>query len=311
MRWGIGRMSYTVDPGLYALGQPGQESRVFVTANYKMSFDSLRSALAGFDAWLLVLDTKGVNVWCAAGKGTFGTEELLFRMEATGLASLVGHREIILPQLSGPGVAAHEVRRRSGFRVIYGPIRAADLPLFLAAGVKATPPMRRKAFTTAERLVLIPIELVAAAKAGLLALVGLYFLALCLSAFAWGPALRALAVPAIAFALSLLGGTVLVPLALPWLPGRSFSLKGFLVGLFVAISLLSLGASAASGTARSCIFLSWIPATTAYLAMNFTGASTFTSLSGVKREMRCSLPLEVAGAALGLAFWCWSVWAGR
>ncbi|MCK5724320.1 MAG: acetyl-CoA synthase subunit gamma, partial [Gammaproteobacteria bacterium] len=44
-RWGVGRMSYTVDPGLYALGNPNGQSPVLVTANYKMSFDRLREAL--------------------------------------------------------------------------------------------------------------------------------------------------------------------------------------------------------------------------------------------------------------------------
>jgi hypothetical protein len=76
VRWGIGRMRYRVDPGLYAVGQPTPDSPVLVFANYKMSFDGLRSQLAGVDAWVLVLDTQGVNVWCAAGKGTFGTKWL-------------------------------------------------------------------------------------------------------------------------------------------------------------------------------------------------------------------------------------------
>ena len=76
-RWGVGRMRYTVEPGLYALGRPDKTSRVFVTANYKMSFDCLRGSLPNHNAWVLVLDTKGINVWCAAGKGTFGTDELV------------------------------------------------------------------------------------------------------------------------------------------------------------------------------------------------------------------------------------------
>ena len=84
-RWGVGRMDYSIDPGLYALGNPDRESSVLVTANYKMSFDELRCALPGRDFWILVLDTKGINVWCAAGKGTFGTKELVMRIEASGL----------------------------------------------------------------------------------------------------------------------------------------------------------------------------------------------------------------------------------
>ena len=69
-------MNYKVDPGLYALGAPDADSPVLVSANFKMSFDLLREALPGRNAWILVLDTDGINVWCAAGKGTFGTEEL-------------------------------------------------------------------------------------------------------------------------------------------------------------------------------------------------------------------------------------------
>jgi hypothetical protein len=36
----------------------------------------------------------------------------------------------------------------------------------------------------------------------------------------------------------------------------------------------------------------------AYLAMNFTGASTFTSLSGVKKEIRYSMPWIIGSIAL-------------
>ena len=114
-RWGIGRMSYLVPPGLYAVGSPTPDDPVLVTANYKMSYDLVRSELAGRNVWLLVLETNGINVWCAAGKGTFGTGELVARIEASRLAQVVGHRRLILPLLGAPGVSAHEVRSRTGF----------------------------------------------------------------------------------------------------------------------------------------------------------------------------------------------------
>jgi hypothetical protein len=79
VRWGIGRMRYAIAPGLYAVGNPSPDSPVFVSANFKMSFDLLRAELEGLAGWILVLDTKGINVWCAAGKGTFGTEEIVRR----------------------------------------------------------------------------------------------------------------------------------------------------------------------------------------------------------------------------------------
>ena len=102
-RLGQNREGYRVAPGLYSLGSPGPDSPVIVTANYTLSFDAVRSSLPGWDTYILVLDTKGINVWCAAGKGTFGTEELINRIRKTGLSSVVTHHRIILPQLGAPG----------------------------------------------------------------------------------------------------------------------------------------------------------------------------------------------------------------
>ena len=163
-RIGVFRMNYSVTPGLYALGSPDDKSPVLVTANYKMSFDRLREALRGRNVWILVLDTIGINVWCAAGKGTFGTEELVRKIESSGLRSIVSHRKLVLPQLGAPGVAAHKVAKFSGFKVQYGPIRAEDLPAYLDAGFQTTAQMRIMTFPLKERAVLIPIELVEAVK---------------------------------------------------------------------------------------------------------------------------------------------------
>lgn len=135
-------MNYKVEPGLYSVGNPDKSSPVLVTANYEMSFDSLRKELKGLDAWILVLDTKGINVWCAAGKGTFGTTELLNRIAIVQLDKVVSHRTLILPQLGAPGVSEHEVLKNSGFKVQYGPVRAKDIKEYIHSGLKATAEMR-------------------------------------------------------------------------------------------------------------------------------------------------------------------------
>jgi len=119
VRCGFGRMKYTVEPGLYGVGNPDGDSVVLVSANYKLSFDALRKELRGLDAWIMVLDTKGVNVWCAAGKGTFGTDEIIRRIKKIRLEEIVNHKRLIVPQLGAPGVAAHHVRKRCGFSVTY------------------------------------------------------------------------------------------------------------------------------------------------------------------------------------------------
>jgi len=306
-RWGVGRMHYTVEPGLYALGNPDNSSSVLVTANYKMSFDRLREALPGRDAWLLVLDTEGINVWCAAGKGTFGTEELLRRIMLSGLTKIITHRELILPQLSGPGVAAHQVKKFSGFRVHYGPIRSSDLPAYLDASLKATPEMRVKTFTLRERAVLIPIELVAAFKAVLLILLAFFLLGgLGGPAGYWANAMNYGIFAAIAFLTAILAGAVLTPILLPVLPGRAFSLKGCIVGVVSAVILLIMrnpDLAVWSGRLEALAWLLLAPAFASYLAMNFTGASTYTSLSGVKKEMRTAIPFQIGAGMAGLGFW--------
>jgi acetyl-CoA decarbonylase/synthase complex subunit gamma len=278
-----------------------------VTANYKLSFDKLREKLAGRNAWILVLDTKGINVWCAAGKGTFGTEELVTRIRANGLAQVVSHRKLILPQLAGPGISAHAVQKTSGFKVIYGPIRSADLPAFLDADLQATPEMRRKTFTFWERMVLVPMELVGACKAAFVVLLVLVLLGSLLrpggfmaNLLGHGPC------SVIAIVASVLTGAVLTPLLLPWLPGRAFALKGLIPGSLAFLAFVLLRWDHGSAWPDRLEIVSWLPlvlAISAYLAMNFTGASTYTSLSGVKKEMRWALPFQIGAGILGLGLW--------
>jgi acetyl-CoA decarbonylase/synthase complex subunit gamma len=306
-RLGVLRMNYSVAPGLYALGNPHDNSPVLVTANYKMSFDRLREALLGRNVWILVLDTIGINVWCAAGKGTFGTEELVSKIESSGLSSIVSHRKLILPQLGAPGVAAHLVAKLSGFKVQYGPIRAEDLPAYLDNGFKATAQMRIMTFPLKERAVLIPIELNEALKAFLIIAPILFLLSgIGGPAGFWANTLNYGLFAVLAFLSAILGGTVINPLLLPYLPGRAFSVKGLSIGIAIALILLYLRDINLQAWPERIETLSWlliIPVISAYLAMNFTGASTYTSLSGVKKEMRWALPLQIVAGAVGLITW--------
>jgi len=312
MRLGIGRDRYRVDPGLYALGEPGPEAPVLVSANYKLSLDHLRAALPGRSAWILVLDTEGVNVWCAAGHGSFGTEELLRRIDREDLAGQVKTRRLILPQLGAPGVDARRVREESGLRAVWGPVMAADLPAFLDAGCKATPAMRRKRFPLGERAALVPLEFRHALRWALL--LGLALAAL--NALGWGLPYRAAleahgALAAGALLVGLLAGTVATPLLLPWLPGRAFSLKGLAAGLLCLVPPVAyLWPMAATAGARvelagwGLVAVAWA----SFLGLQFTGCSTYTSLSGVRVEMRRFLPLQIAAAALGLALALFARW---
>ncbi len=310
VRWGIGRYNYLVEPGLYAIGRPTDESPVLVTANYKLTFDILRRDLVGQDVFVLVLQTLGINVWCAAGKGSFGTDEVCRKIEQVGLEHHVSHRRVILPQLGAPGVAAHQVRRRTGFRVVYGPVEARDIPKFLASGRTSTAAMRRKSFPLAERAALIPMELVPSLKYGVVLAAALALLSALVGPASGigGNLLHHGSVAALSVLLAVLCGTVLTPLLLPWIPGRAFATKGAVAGLLMGVPLL-VGASVGLNqtTAPPWVDVAGLAilslALASFLAMNFTGSSTYTCLSGVEREMRIAVPAQLAFGVVGLAGW--------
>lgn len=302
-RLNIGRHDYRVAPGLYCTGSPHPESPVLVTANYKLSFDSLRRQLAGLDAWLLVLDTRGVNVWCAAGKGTLSTGELVKRIQAAGLARLVSHRKIILPQLAATGVSGQQVLKSCGFRVIWGPVRAADLPRFLATGMQADAAMRLVTFTLWERLVLIPVELSLVIRPSLWILAAVFLLSgIGPDIFSIGAAWQRGILGGSAYLAGLVAGAVAVPLLLPWLPGKSFSLKGLLTGLLAGVltALVSWDSIALYEAGAVLVYAAVI---SSYVAMNFTGATPFTSPSGVEKEMRRAIPFQAGGLLAAVLLW--------
>lgn len=292
-RWSIGRMDYSMSPGLYTIGCPDEHSSVLVTSNYKMTVDSVRKNLGGRDLWLLILDTDGINVWCAAGKGTFGTDELISRIDKAGLSEKVVHRDLILPQLSATGVSAHEVRKRSGYKVTYGPVRAEDIPYFLDNGMRVKPSMRKVGFSLLDRLVLTPMEIVIAME-------------LMLKVFGVLAILHAIGILPIERAdyLGLLGSlfmvTFVAPMFLPWLPGSAFSFKGMITGLIWGISVvLFLFFKGSPNYLQLFSYLLILPSMSAFFSMNFTGSSTYTSLSGVEKEMKIALPLIVIALAAG------------
>jgi hypothetical protein len=290
-RLGIRRSRYRLKPGLYAFGNPRKDSPVLVTANYKLSFDALRKELSGLDSWIMILDTRGINVWCAAGKGTFGTEEIVRRIEAIGLAGIVSHRRLILPQLGAAGVSAHEVQKRSEFRVEYGPVYASDLPYYLRTG-RVTPEMRRVRFPIRDRLLLIPVEMK-----------NMFFPALLIGIFAFLLG----GIPTVAASIAaVLAGIILFPILLPWIPTRNFSSKGYVLGglvvlPFVIIALMEgILVPVWQRILTITGYILALPTVTAFLSLNFTGSTPFTSRSAVKKEMKTYIPVMAWALGSGL-----------
>ncbi len=301
VRFDINRMNYKVEPGLYGIGNPDKTSNVFISCNYKLSFDILRKDLTGLDAWILVIDTKGINVWCAAGKGTFGTEELVNKIKLLELEKIVQHRNIIVPQLGAPGVSADLVQKETGFKVIYGPVRSSDIKGFIKNKFKATTDMRRVKFLVKDRFKLVPVEFIGGLK--MMSIIILCFFALSgisSSGYSVDLLLSKGVFSAAILAVSFLLISILGPLLLPYIPGRAFSFKGLIVGLLIVSPLLILSIFNLNIFSKFS-FVLLISAIGSFAVMNFTGSSTYTSLSGVNKEMGIAVPLQIT------AFFCGTV----
>jgi ubiquinone/menaquinone biosynthesis C-methylase UbiE/NAD-dependent dihydropyrimidine dehydrogenase PreA subunit len=127
-----------VEPGLRRLGNPDHKAPVFVTSNFHLTVRRVEKALSAIDAWLLVVPTKGINVWCSAAGGEMTVHNLLTVMKTSSVEDRVTHRRLILPQLSAPGIERKLLKEKSGWSADFGPVYARDIPAFLELDHKKT-----------------------------------------------------------------------------------------------------------------------------------------------------------------------------
>jgi hypothetical protein len=310
VRLGIKRDQYKIAPGLYCVGTPDSKAPVLVTANYKLTFDVLRRELRSTNAWILVIDTRGINVWCAAGKELFSTAEVVRCVKLAEVEKVVSHNQLVLPQLAATGVAAHQVKKESGFKVIYGPVNAKDLPKFLTNGLKSEPSMRQVTFSTIERVILIPVELAHLPKPSLWILLTAFVISgIGTQVFSFSAAWVRGIMLAVAYVAGILAGAVATPFLLPWIPGRSFAVKGAIIGVLSAAGIVALFRNDLQLLGALALLLC-TTAISSYLAMNFTGSTPYTSPSGVEKEMRKAIPLQAVALLLALIAWVGSAFAG-
>lgn len=303
VRLNINRNNYAIEPGLYAIGIPNENSQVIVSANYKFTFDKLRQELVNLNLWLLIIDTQGINVWCAAGKGTFSAQEILKRMRQTKLDAVVKNKTLILPQLGAPGVSTHTITKYTGFKVIYGPVAAVDIKEFLKNGYEATPDMRRVKFSLADRAVLTPVETIQKMKYfPIVVILFLFINFISKSNLSFLEMFKLSMINSIPYLIAILLGTVSIPILLPIIPFKSFALKGAIVGLIwsvitVHFSSTFLYEDTLMMMASNTLLLTSI---TTYLGLNFTGSSTYTSFSGVLKETIRAMPIVIVASVIGV-----------
>ena len=215
-----------VRTGLYAVGNPTPKSPVLVTGNFDLTVRRLVKAIDGrVDAWVLVADSSGINVWCAAGGGYLTAEHVIAAVRSSHLEEVVAHHALILPQLCANGVDGWRIREETGWGVHWGPVKARDIPAYLSARRKKTDAMRWVRFPLKDRLEMVTVTM------------GFYGLLILLPVLIFW---RRLFWPV---TLSMAGLSYFYAVVHPWLPGRDGLYKSIplafiaLAGLFIYTAL--------------------------------------------------------------------------
>ncbi|MEJ2746783.1 MAG: methyltransferase domain-containing protein [Anaerolineae bacterium] len=271
-----------VRPGLYAVGQPDEKSPVLVTGNFDLTVRRVVKAIDGrCHVWLLVADSAGINVWCAAGGGYFTAEKVITAVKSSHLSEVVKHHALILPQLAANGVDGWKIRQETGWGVHWGPAKAVDIPAYLDAHRKKTDAMRWVRFPLKDRLEMVTVTL------------GFYALLILLPVLIFW---RHLFWPVTAV---LLGLSYFYAVVHPWLPGRD--------GLQKSIPLMVLALAGLWGW--TAVFspmplpqlFNWSIAIIAFSV--FTGAE-LQGMSPLMRGEQANWGWEaIIGTVLGLIYW--------
>jgi len=138
--------------GLVRIGNPGRGAPVLLTGNFRLTVERVRRALEGIDAYLLVANSRGLNVWCAATGGHLTNHDVVSVLKTSGIAELVDHRQVILPQLAATGIEGRVIHDKTGWSVVWGPVYAESIPRFLGSGLTKTAEMRTVRFAWPQRL---------------------------------------------------------------------------------------------------------------------------------------------------------------
>lgn len=271
-----------VHPRLYAVGSPDGDSPLLVTGNFELTVRRLLRAIDGrVDAWLLVVDSAGINVWCAAGGGFLTAEKVIGGLRASGAERVVRHHALILPQLCANGVDGWKIREATGWGVHWGPVKARDLPAYLESGRKKTDAMRWVTFPLKDRLEMVTVTL------GFYALFILIPIAIFWRSVFW---------PA---TLSMLGISYFYAVLMPWLPGSDGRAKSLPLALIAWIGLMAF-----------TLLFDPVPAPSLFRrSLGVVGLSIFSAaelqgMSPLMRGEQANWIWEGAlGGALGLIYW--------
>jgi acetyl-CoA decarbonylase/synthase complex subunit gamma len=125
------RKPVAVEPGLKVFGTPDENSPVFFTTNFALTYYTVASDIESskMNAYVVVVDTEGSAVDSGVAGRKLTADKVAEALKASGLESKVKHKTIIIPgkasRISG------EIEEASGWKVLVGPRDSSEIPKYI------------------------------------------------------------------------------------------------------------------------------------------------------------------------------------
>ena len=125
------RKPVAVEPGLKVFGTPDENSPVFFTTNFALTYYTVASDIESskMNAYVVVVDTEGSAVDSGVAGRKLTADKVAEALKASGLEGKVKHKTIIIPgkasRISG------EIEEASGWKVLVGPRDSSEIPKYI------------------------------------------------------------------------------------------------------------------------------------------------------------------------------------
>ncbi|MBU1022995.1 hypothetical protein KKC82_01835 [bacterium] len=291
------RRTYALEPGLYYTGaQFESNSPLIVTANYHLTIFMLLRRLRGINVNLLVIDTDGINVWCAAGKGRFSNSEI--QKQISRFTQYLNPKdekiEIIIPKLAFSGVNLKDLRN-ANVKPVIGPIHAHEIPAFLKNPTGNHNNQYRVHFTFPERFFTWLPGLMQYLYYSLLVFLFLWIIEL-----VWGIQAPRIIIPLVAFM------ATAYPLLFPWIPGSLFATKGLTLAFVTSIGYILAALTGLVPLPSILPFIPFIFASGLFIALSYTGNSAVSNYTKVRKEIATFLIPTVGLFLASMVLFLWA-----
>jgi acetyl-CoA decarbonylase/synthase complex subunit gamma len=122
----------TVTQGIYEIGAPDENSPVFITTNFSLTYFIVSGEIEAsrVPAYLLILDTEGLSVMTAWAAGKFAGDVVGAFVKKCGIADKVSHKKIIIPGYAA-SISGEMEEELPDWEIMIGPRDAALIPKFL------------------------------------------------------------------------------------------------------------------------------------------------------------------------------------